>query len=96
MPRIGRRYKRKKEGSSSYVKKNKILTPSPATKPSILPSVKRQRVKYKREGSSNHIAINLSKLMQEKVFSQILLNTSLHRAIYHQFMYIHDIPHTTE
>ena len=95
MGRIGRRKKSKMQGSSSYVKNLSSASPSPTALPLHPPSVKRQRVKYKRQGS-HHPQINLSQELAEEVSQQTSYNTSLRHAIYHHYIYGLDAPHTEE
>ena len=95
MGRIGRRYKGKMQGSSSYIKKSSLSSPPPTTAPAHPPSVKRQRVHYKRQGS-HHIPINLSQELQTNSNNQTSYNTSLRLAICHHFIYELDVPHTEE
>ena len=54
MARIGRKYKRKMQGTSSYAS----IKPPPS--PSKTPSVKRQRLHYKRQGGADAALKKLS------------------------------------
>ena len=92
MGRIGRRYKGKMQGSSSYLKKSSLSSPPPTTSPVHPPSIKKQRVKYKRQGS-HHIPINLSQELEANCKDQTSYNTSLRHAIYHHYL---DAPHTED
>ena len=87
--------KSKMQGSSSYVKKLSCASPPPTAQPLYPPSVKRQQVKYKRQGS-HHSLVNLSQELDREVSQQTTYNTSLRHAIYHQYIYELDAPHTEE
>ena len=82
---IGRRYKRKMQGTSSYIK---VVSPSPTSHP---PSVKRKRLKYKRNGGADTsikrtIAHKLEQCAQP-------LSISLRHTIYYHYIQCLDGPH---
>ena len=85
MARIGRKYKRKMQGTSSYV----TIPPPPS--PSKTPSVKRQRVRFKREGGAD--AALKKTIADELEQGGTPLSTSLRHAIYYHFIHRLDAPH---
>ena len=82
---IGRRYKRKMQGTSSYVK---VVAPSPTPHP---PSVKRKRLKYKRNGGAD-TAIKRTIAHKMEQCAQPL-SISLRHAIYYYYIHRLDGPH---
>ena len=87
MAKIGRRKKGSKQGTSSYMLKAKpCVSPSPSP-----PSVKRQRIHYKRNGGPDQ-AVKLSLAMELQQCANPL-NTSLRHAIYYFFIHRLDAPH---
>ena len=92
MAGIGRKKKGKMQGSNSYAKRT--IRPTPlSTTPSLPPSIKRQRLQYKRR--LGHItAIDLSQHFQHEDKSYLgSPATSLRHAIYYHFIHHLDAPH---
>ena len=85
MARIGRRHKRKMQGTSNYVKKTTSTTP--ATHP---PSNKRLRLQHKRRGGSDATIAKFAPTEPSELQSQ---HVSLRHALYYFYVYVLDAPH---
>ena len=85
MTRIGRKHKRKIQGTSSYTK---VKPPPP---PLNTPSVKRKQLHYKRKGGADTA---LKRTIANKLEqSGTPLNISLRHAIYYYYIHQLDAPH---
>ena len=85
MARIGRRYKRKMQGTSNYVKK--AISTSPATPP---PSSKRLRLQFKRQGGPDAVITKFTPFEPSELQS---LHVSLRHALYYFYVFVLDAPH---
>ena len=85
MARLGRRHKRKMQGTSNYVKK-----PIPTTLPTHTPSNKRLRLQCKRQGGPDAAIEKSTPFQPEQLQS---LHASLRHAINYIYIYLLDAPH---